>query len=233
MFKGLKRRWDEMNRQRAAERERLFHEAMLARRQREREEQEAREARAKCIAIVSEGKVPDVPLDITVPFRLLKNERWILAADGVGYAEKRVRREFRGRSAGASVRVMKGVSVRTGESRGTSVEVDELTYRGTGTLALSTRHLFFHGERSFRIPFAKMVSVRYAADVGAVEVVRDRASALPEYFGVTGEYAEFIVELLHLLPSVDFGTGAPEVQAVEDYALPFGVTGADDMLEND
>ena len=151
MLKGVKR-WLDDNKER---KEQLRHEADHLRRQaiEEAEEQRRRklELQNKVLAILEEGKLPDLGLDISVPFKLQKNERWLLAVDDVNYAEMRTKREIQGRSAGASVRVMKGVSVRTGASRGTPVESDVLTPRGNGLFAISTKHVFFHGERSFRI----------------------------------------------------------------------------------
>ena len=177
--------------------------------------------------------MPDLTVDSPGPFRLLKNERLLLTIENVGYAEVRTKRETVGRSAGASFRVMKGVSLRAGASKGTPVETDVLTPRGSGTFAVSTRHVFFHGERSFRIPLAKIVSAQSTTS-GAVEIVRDRASAQPEYFGSFSSLsADFIVQLIHLLPSVDFGRGAPDVQPVDTYVLPVGNMGADDMLDQE
>ena len=114
--------------------------------------------------------MPDLGLDISVPFKLQKNEQWLLAVDNVAYAEMRTKREIQGRSAGASVRVMKGVSIRTGASRGTPVVTDELTSRGNGMFAISTKHVFFHGERSFRIPLNKIVSAQGTASAAWVQL---------------------------------------------------------------
>ena len=182
--------------------------------------------------MLEEGKVPDVRLNITVPFRLLKNERLVFGLNSVEYAEMRTKREIHGRSAGSSVRVMKGVSARVGASKGTPVESDVLTNRGAGTFAISTKHVFFHGERSFRIPLAKIVSAQHIGS-GNVEVVRDRASAQPEYFGIGNQNADFVVQLIHLIPAVDFGRGEPDVQPIESYALPYGDIGADDVLDHE
>ena len=66
-----------------------------------------------------------------------------------------------------------------------------------------------------------------------LEIVRDRASAQPEYFGIAGEDAAFVANLIHLLPEVDFGKGEPQMQPVESYVLPFGDMGADDMLDQE
>ena len=188
MFKRLKHHFsDEAKADR--EHQRQEHDAQLRERQWEQERQlqlaaeaEVEERRQKLafkntiLDILAEGKVPDLDLEVDVPFKLQKGERWLLAANDVPYAEMRVQREIKGRSAGTSVRVMKGVSVRAGASRGTPVETDVLTPRGRGLFAVSTKHLFFNGDRSFRIPYGKIVSAQTVS--GGLEIVRDRASAL-------------------------------------------------------
>ena len=232
MLRGIQRRLQESKERKEQERKEAEHQRQLALASEAEEERQKRQLQSKILAIIQEGKVPDMGLSVSVPFKLLKNERWILAAEGVVYAEMRVKREVVGRSAGASVRVMKGVSVRTSGSKGTPVESDVLTPRGEGTFALSTRHVFFSGERSFRIPLNKIVSVQPTPPRG-LEIVRDRANAMPEYFGIGGADADFVADLIHLLPDVDFGRGEPQMQDPESYVLPFGDTGADDMLDEE
>lgn len=70
-----------------------------------------------------------------------------------------------------------------------------------GIMAVTNKHLYFNGERSFRIRFDKIVSVQPMSD--AVEVIRDRASALSEYFLVGERDANFAYELLQAIPSLD------------------------------
>ena len=231
MLRGIKRRLDEgkarreQERQEAERRNQQEYQARLA------EKRQQVELQRKVLAILEEGKVPDLHLSVSVPFKLQKNEKWILAINNVSYAEMRTTREVVGRSAGASVRVMKGMSVRTGASKGTPIETDVLTPRGTGTFAVSTKHVFFHGERSFRIPLGKIVSVQGLPR--GLEIVRDRASAQPEYFGIADQDAQFVANLIHLLPEVDFGRGEPQMQEVGTYLMPFGDMGADDMLNDE
>ena len=174
MLGALKRRVQEINQRREAKRQ---------------EEQEQRELREKVLAMLSEGKVPDLHLDISVPFRLLKNERWIFGADDVPYLSS---------SLGGGVRVI------------------------FGTFAISTKHLFFYGygEHSFHIPLDKIVSVQ-RFDSGYIEIVSDRAVALSELNGADfvvecftvgkEDIADFVVQLLHLLPNVDSGKSEPNV----------------------
>lgn len=164
----------------------------------------------------------------SVPFKLQRTEKMLLAVENVPYSEMRVKREIQGRSAGASVRVVKGMSVRVGSSRGTPVERDVLTPRGNGLFGLSTKHVFFNGERTFRIPISKIVSAQ-VVNVG-LEIVRDRASAQPEFFGLSEDGAEFVVDLIHALEDADFGRGEPEMQNVTNYVL-MGDGGDDILLE--
>ena len=231
MLRGIKRKLQEGKESREQARQEAERLRRLSEQRRLEEAREKIEIQNKVLAILREGKVPDLGLNVSVPFKLQKNEKWILAVNNVAYAEMRVKREVVGRSAGASVRVMKGVSIRTGASKGTPVETDVLTPRGNGTFAVSTKHVFFSGERSFRIPLNKIVSVQ-PAQYG-LEIVRDRASAQPEYFGITGADAKFVADLVHLLPDVDFGRGEPEMQPVESFSLLPGNMGADDMLFED
>ena len=231
MLRGIKRKLQEGKESREQARQEAERLRRLSEQRRLEEARKKIEIQTEVLAILREGKVPDLGLNVSVPFKLQKNEKWILAVNNVTYAEMRVKREVAGRSVGMSVRVMKGVSVRTGASKGTPVETDVLTPRGSGTFAVSTKHVFFSGERSFRIPLNKIVSVQPARY--GLEIVRDRASAQPEYFGITGADAEFVANLIHLLPDVDFGRGEPEMQPVNSFSMLLGNMGADDMLFED
>ena len=189
---------------------------------RAREERERQERRRRILAqregildILRNDHVPDVDWSHYPEFKIAKNERMLYVFPNVEYIEQRTKRETRGKSAGSSVRVAKGVSVRVGKSAGQVVETDVLTSRGGGTLGVSTKHVFFVGdERSFRIRMDKIVSVR-RADSNAIEVVRDRASGHPEFFVVGEDKAAFAAELVGLVPTVDLGRGAPEMEQLD------------------
>lgn len=128
----------EQERQEAAE------QARLARQAEQEERRRQQEIRDRVLAIIEEGKVPEMDIqNRSVPFKLQRTEKMLLAVENVPYSEMRVKREIQGRSAGASVRVAKGMSVRVGSSRGTPVERDVLTPRGNGLFGLSTKHVFF------------------------------------------------------------------------------------------
>ena len=219
MFKYLEKRRKQKAEQRADE--------LL--RQQEAQRQAEKAARAKIevqrlvLGALADGKVVEENSrlwDRNFPdFKLGKTESLLYVFPGVSYLERVTRRKVQGRSAGTSVRVMKGVSVRVGRSTGTPVEYEEVVARGVGDLAVSTRHVFFRGDRrSFRIHMNKVVSVGCGDDY--VEVVRDRASGLPEYFtGLSAGDAKFAAELIDTVTVSDWGRSGPEVVSVEDEGL--------------
>ena len=170
--------------------------------------------------ILDSGNLPG-GIDFTVngrelPFKFHKSENLLWLFSSVEYLEQRTRREMVGRSAGVSIRVVKGVSVRVGESRGIRVESDEVVSRGVGLLAVTTKHVYFSGDRSFRIPFGKIVSVERLSD--GVGITRDRVSGHPEFFVVGPEDAEFACDLILSVPSVEISTNS-EVVMVNEYHI--------------
>ena len=181
--------------------------------------EEEEQLQQNILSILHVDKLPAIEWNTDgspLPFKFLKSEHLIFVFANVGYAEQRVKREIVGRSAGTSIRVAKGVSIRAGASRGTPVERDEVVARGEGMLAITNKHVYFSGQRSFRIRFDKIVSVKPMLD--AVEVTRDRASALSEYFLVGEHNANFAYELLQAIPSLDLPRN-PETENPIDYHL--------------
>ncbi len=194
-----------------------------AQRQAEKAARERVEGQKVILSALTEGKIVgeySAALDRFFPdFKLGKTESLLYVFPGVRYLERVTRRRIEGRSAGTSVRVMKGVSVRVGRSAGTPVEYEEVVARGAGDLAVSTRHVFFRGDRrSFRIHMNKVVSVGCGDDY--VEVIRDRASGMPEYFaGLSAGDARFAAELIDSVTVSDWGRSGPEVVSAEDEGL--------------
>lgn len=216
MFKYFEKR----RQQKAAQRTDKLLRQQEAQRQAEKAARERVESQRIILGALADGKVVEEysrELDRIFPdFKLGKTESLLYVFPGVRYLERVTRRRVEGRSAGTSVRVMKGVSVRVGASRGTPVEYEEVVERGAGDLAVSTRHVFFRGDRrSFRIHMNKVVSVGCGDDF--VEVVRDRASGLPEYFvGLSVTDARFAAELIDSVTVSDWGRSGPEVVSVND-----------------
>ena len=174
------------------------------------------------------GKLPQVAIEGRLPFKFMKSEHLVYVFQDVGYLEQRTKREIVGRSVGTSIRVAKGVSFRVGGSRGTPVERDVITDRGVGLMAITTKHLYFNGDRSFRIAHGKIVSVEQMED--AVSVTRDRASAHPEFFVVGRPFARFAYDLLQAIPSFELGHSMED----QDYTplSYYGIEGADYVVED-
>ena len=112
---------DRQEREMSREQQRELAQAKHDRERQEREKalKRERQRRQNILDILNDDKLPEIDWSSLglLPFKFQKTEHLIYVFPSVGYAEQRVRREIIGRSAGTSVRVMKGVSVRVGASR--------------------------------------------------------------------------------------------------------------------
>lgn len=102
---------------------------------------------------------------ISVPVLLTKGEIPLWVYDNVTMHQEKIQREYRGHSGGYSFRICKGVTYRTGQFRGKPVEHSFLDNIGTGSLVITTKHLFFHcPTASVKIPYSKLVGVTPYSD---------------------------------------------------------------------
>lgn len=133
-----------------------------------------------------EGKIPKRFNVIgALPFNFQKSETLVWAFTNVAYYEERSRRHYVGGSHGVSFRIAKGVYYRIGSFKGYPVETQEKVRVDTGILAVTTKHIYFGGERkSFRVPYNKIVSFTPYSD--GIGIQRDASSAKPQIF-VTGD----------------------------------------------
>lgn len=145
----------------------------------------ARMAEAGVIRDVLQGKIPDrIKIDTPLPFNFQKSEKLIWVFKDVVYLEDRNKTEYKGRSQGISVRVMKGVYYRFGGNKGEAVTRTERLHVDTGLLAITTKHIYFSGpKKSMRIRHDKVVSLTPYSD--GIAIVRDSITAKPQIF-VTG-----------------------------------------------
>lgn len=134
---------------------------------------------------MNEGKVrvPESVSDAWSNFNFTKSETPVWAFEGVRYLEDKVERERVGGSRGAAVRVAKGVYIGGSQFRSRTVETDVTVHVDTGTLAVTTKNLYFSGRRRpFRIPYDRVVAFDNYSD--GIGVTRDAANALPQTFVV-------------------------------------------------
>ena len=132
------------------------------------------------------GVVPHrVKLQGSLPFNFMPSEQLVWVFQDVKYYEDKTRRQYVGGYSGVSVRVAKGLYYRTGGFRGQPVETTERILADIGTVAVTTKHLYFAGTiKSFRIRHDKIVSFTPYSD--GVLLQRDAQTAKPQIF-VTGD----------------------------------------------
>lgn len=137
-----------------------------------------------------------------LPFNMMKSESLVWVFPNVRYFKQVTRREFRGSSMGASVRVAKGVYIRPGSFRGESVESSAMEYQDAGTFGITTKHIYFTGsEKSFRVRLEKIVSFDPYKD--SLRIMRDTASAKPEAFTMGVFEVWFCVNVIDAIMGMD------------------------------
>ena len=153
------------------------------------------------------------------PFNLMKSEELLWLFGGTDYFEQITRREFRGGSLGASFRVAKGVYIRPGAFRGRSVESSSMQHTDSGTLGITTKHIYFKGNsKSFRVRLEKIVSFDPYED--GLGIMRDTARAKPEIFRMGATDAWFLLNIIDAVMGMDSVTlpkaGAPTLDDIVD-----------------
>lgn len=133
-----------------------------------------------------EGKIPKRCQPVgALPFNFQRSETLIWIFNNVAYYEDKTRRRYVGGSQGVSLRIAKGLYYRVGSFRGHPVETTERVHVDTGILAVTTKHIYFHGStKSFRVRFDKIVSFTPYSD--GIGIQRDASTAKPQVF-ITGD----------------------------------------------
>lgn len=145
-----------------------------------------RTVKAAVLRELLEGKIPErIVFDsAALGLNLQKTEQVVWAFPGTEYLEDKTRRQYVGGSQGVSIRIAKGLYYRTGAFKGHSISTLERVSHGKGMLVVTTKHLYFTGSKSFRIPLQKIVS--YEAFSDGVGIMRDAQTAKPQVF-ITGD----------------------------------------------
>jgi hypothetical protein len=106
-----------------------------------------------------------------------ENPIWIF--QNVRYYREKVYHTWEGRSSGVSVRVTKGVYIRTGRSHGYQVDHTRTAHVDTGLFALTTNRCILPGaHKAFRRPYEKIASYEYYHD--GIKIIRDSGTAKPQ-----------------------------------------------------
>jgi hypothetical protein len=155
---------------------------------------------------ISEGTVPHrVFANDMVPFNLQKQESIVWLFPAAKYYEEKTRREFVGRSQGISVRVAKGVYLRSGTFRGRPIETTRMEHVDTGTMGITNKSIYFAGSRkAVRVAFSRIVAFHpYIDGLG----IHQDGRARPQTF-VTGDGC-FIYNLVRGLAEMSLQPSEP------------------------
>lgn len=135
----------------------------------------------------------------------MKSEAPFYSID-LGYYKEKTRTEYKGGSTGYSFRVAKGFWVRQSAFQGKPISEEYMNFEGVGTIILTNKHLYFKGDKSFRIKLNKLVDMTPHSN--GIGIMRDTASAKPEFFG----YGDNIDLNYATTDGVDFKINEPERQ---------------------
>lgn len=133
---------------------------------------------------------------VTAAVLLRKDETALWCYNGVCMYQEKVEREYVGRTGGISVRVMKGVTYRTGTFRSRPIETSYMQLTDTGSLYITNRHIIFMGrQRSIRVPYTKIIGITPYAD--GMEVQRDGVNVKRLIF--QGFNSAFVMDVLSVI----------------------------------
>ena len=107
---------------------------------------------------VQSGNLPSQPA--MLPIVLGKGESLLWTYDNVTLYQEKIEKEYVGHHNGVSVRVIKGVTLRTGKIKGKPVEHSYMNNMGTGELYVTNKHLIFQSPtKAVKVPFAKLIGI--------------------------------------------------------------------------
>lgn len=96
---------------------------------------------------------------------------------------------YKGGSTGVSVRVAKGVTLRSGTSKGVPIRKD-VTDTFNGEIAITNKRIVFLGDKGFEITYGQITAIDYYSDAIAFQVKSNRyVISSPEI-----EYVQVIVD---------------------------------------
>lgn len=105
--------------------------------------------------------------------------------------EERTYRQYQSGSRGVSVRLMKGVTFRTGSTRGLSVPVSEMVPVAHGTFTITSKRTVFSGHKMVAVPHKKLVSFEAFSDGMRLDF---EGRKKPQYFQFAdGEFAAAVL----------------------------------------
>lgn len=122
---------------------------------------------------IQRGIVPQKSMN--VPILLGRGETILWTYNNVSLYQEKITKEWVGRTSGFNIRIMKGVSYRTGKMKGRPVEHSTMELNGRGTLYVTNKNLIFNSpQKGVKIPFNKIIGISPYSD--GIEVHKDGAN---------------------------------------------------------
>jgi hypothetical protein len=150
---------------------------------------------------LSEGKIPKGRVNLsgdTLPISLGKGEAIIWVFLKSEYHKLHTRSQYVGGSTGMSVRLMKGVYLRSSDYQGERIQTSELQSAGPGYLIVTTKNVFFYGSEIVKISLKKIVGVQPLTD--GIGIHKEGQNAKPMYFKLDDPfYAANLISLANSL----------------------------------
>ncbi len=95
MLRGFRQKLQDRGERKEQERQEAAEQARLAWQTEQEERRRQQEIRDRVLAIIQEGKVPEMDIQSdSVPFKLQRTEKMLLAVENIPYSEMRVRERF-------------------------------------------------------------------------------------------------------------------------------------------
>jgi hypothetical protein len=121
------------------------------------------------------GIVPVV--NAPLPILLTKGENLLWVYNGAELFMEKVEKEWVGRSHGVSVRIVRGVYYRVGQSKGKPIEHSHMQSQGKGQLIVTSKNLIFYSpQKTLKVPYTKLVGITPYSD--GIEIHKDNSKRI-------------------------------------------------------
>ena len=124
---------------------------------------------------LKKGIVPSV--NVNLPIVLSRGESLLWVYNDAELLMEKIEREWVGRNHGVSIRIIRGVYYRVGQSKGKPVEHSHMQSHGRGCFIVTTKNLIFYSQqKTIKVPYTKLVGITPYSD--GVEIHKDNSKRI-------------------------------------------------------
>ena len=121
--------------------------------------------KSKVLRLLNDGQLPKTIIAGYNPIQLQKAEQLVWTFNNCQLLEFHKDVSYVGATAGISVRVAKGVYLRTSSSRGQRIEEDKLSLSAIGDFLITSKNVYFASiAKTLRIPLRSLVAINLFSD---------------------------------------------------------------------